>query len=90
MSDIKLDEFISEILSNTTKVSSTNENIKNHFATIACKAAVKGGQQLSKEEIDVLVKQIFNNKTTLLCPHGRPICVKLTKYEVEKMFKRIV
>ena len=90
LSDIKLDEFISEILSNTTKVSSTNENIKNHFATIACKAAVKGGQQLSKEEIDVLVKQIFNNKTTLLCPHGRPICVKLTKYEVEKMFKRIV
>ncbi|MBQ3214302.1 MAG: DNA mismatch repair endonuclease MutL [Clostridia bacterium] len=90
LSNINLDEFVSEILSNTTKISNTNENIKNYFATIACKAAVKGGQQLSKEEIDILIKQIFNNKTTLLCPHGRPICVKLTKYEVEKMFKRIV
>lgn len=90
LSDINLEEFVSEVLSNTTKISNTNENIKNFFATKACKAAVKGGQQLSKEEIDILVKQIFNNKTTLLCPHGRPICVKLTKYEVEKMFKRIV
>ena len=57
---------------------------------MACKSAVKGGQNLSKEEIEILLTQIFSKKTTLLCPHGRPICVKLTKYEIEKMFKRIV
>ncbi len=90
LSDIKLQDFVDDILSNTTKISTTSESIKNFFATKACKAAVKGGQNLSKEEIEILLNQIFSTKTTLLCPHGRPICVKLTKYEVEKMFKRIV
>lgn len=87
---INLKEFIEDMLSNTTKISATNEQIKNRFATMACKAAVKGGQKLSDGEIDILLRKIFSNNTTLLCPHGRPICVKLTEYEIEKMFKRIV
>jgi len=90
LNDINLQNFVDEILSNLTKVSANNELIKNKFAQMACKAAVKGGQNLSKEEIEILLTQIFSKKTTLLCPHGRPICVKLTKYEIEKMFKRIV
>lgn len=90
LTNINLQDFISDILSNTTKISSTNESIKNFFAQTACKAAIKGGQSLSTDEIEILLKQIFNSKTILLCPHGRPICIKLSKYEVEKMFKRIV
>ena len=90
LNDINLQNFVDEILSNLTKVSANNELIKNKFAQMACKSAVKGGQNLSKEEIEILLTQIFSKKTTLLCPHGRPICVKLTKYEIEKMFKRIV
>ncbi|MBR1985050.1 MAG: hypothetical protein IKA31_04840, partial [Clostridia bacterium] len=90
LNGLDLESFIFDILSNTTKVSNTSEEIKNFFAKKACKAAVKGGQNLSKEEINILIKDIFSKKTTLLCPHGRPICIKLTKYEIEKMFKRIV
>lgn len=90
LSNIDLKAFIDEILKDLTKISNNNELIKNHFAKIACKSAVKGGQKLSRNEISILINNIFNSKTTLLCPHGRPICVKMTKYEVEKMFKRIV
>ena len=78
------------MLSNTIKISATNEQIKNKFATMACKAAIKGGQKLSEREIEILLKKVLSNNTTLLCPHGRPICVKLTEYEIEKMFKRII
>lgn len=87
---INLQEFIFDILKNTTKISTTNEQIKNYFSTCACKSAVKGGQKLSEEEIKILLKKVLSNKTILLCPHGRPICIKLTQYEIEKMFKRIV
>lgn len=87
---INLKEFINDMLSNTIKISATNEQIKNKFATMACKAAIKGGQKLSEREIKILLKKVLSNNTTLLCPHGRPICVKLTEYEIEKMFKRII
>ena len=67
-----------------------NEQIKNKLATAACKAAVKGGQNLSENEIQVLLKDITKPGRILQCPHGRPVCIKLTRYEIEKMFKRIV
>lgn len=88
--DIDLKAFIDDLLKNNVKISSSNEEIKNFFATKACKAAVKGGQNLSEEEIKTLLKNIISKKTTLLCPHGRPICIKLSQTEIEKMFKRIV
>ena len=90
LNGINLDSFIFDCLKKPFKVSSENETIKNHFATSACKAAVKGGQKLSDNEIKMLLNLIIKNKTTLLCPHGRPICIKLTKYDIEKMFKRVI
>ena len=87
---INLEEFVQESLQNLTKISPTNEQIKNHFATCACKAAVKGGQNLSDGEIEILLEQISKEGRILQCPHGRPVCVKFSKYEIEKMFKRIV
>ena len=90
LSNINLQEFITESLSDINKISSTNEQIKNKLATAACKAAVKGGQNLSENEIQVLLKDITKPGRILQCPHGRPVCIKLTRYEIEKMFKRIV
>ena len=87
---INLGEFIQESLANLTKVSPTNEQIKNHFATCACKAAVKGGQNLSDGEIEILLNQIAKEGRVLQCPHGRPVYVKFSQYEIEKMFKRVV
>ena len=90
LSGIDLQEFVTESLSDTNKISSTNEQIKNHFATCACKAAVKGGQNLSDNEIQALLGEVMKSGRRLQCPHGRPVCIKLAKYEIEKLFKRIV
>lgn len=90
LSDINLEAFVSECLENLEKISTNNEQIKHHFATCACKAAVKGGQNLTDEEIRILLKSVLNSTHTLLCPHGRPICVKFSRTDIEKLFKRIV
>ena len=56
--------------------------------TMACKAAVKGGSQSSPEELRALVGKVQSGEVRF-CPHGRPVAVKLTKRELEKMFKRV-
>ena len=55
----------------------------------AGKAAVKGGMSLTEGEVKTLLADMDGN-AGLKCPHGRPAVVRLTKYEIEKMFKRIV
>ena len=55
--------------------------------TMACKAAIKGGWKSDSEELRALVDKVQSGEVRY-CPHGRPVAVKLTKYEIEKMFKR--
>lgn len=55
--------------------------------TIACKAAIKGGWKTSEKELRVLVDKVQSGEVQF-CPHGRPVKVKLTKYQLEKMFGR--
>jgi DNA mismatch repair protein MutL len=55
----------------------------------SCKHAVKGGDVLSETEIEYLLGQLLEKDTLLSCPHGRPIFVRITQKELEKMFKRI-
>ena len=54
---------------------------------MACKAAIKGGWKSDLSELRVLVDKVQSGEVQF-CPHGRPVKVKLTKYELEKMFKR--
>lgn len=63
--------------------------LKDKLASAACKAAVKGGMDLTREEIDSLFA-MMDGDMGLKCPHGRPVVVKMSKAEIEKMFKRIV
>ena len=58
--------------------------------TVACKSAIKANQSLSVAELEKLFAQANALEGITTCPHGRPICVKLTKYQIEKMFGRIV
>jgi DNA mismatch repair protein MutL len=58
-------------------------------ATMACKAAVKGHDVLSVREAETLIHQLLKLEHPFTCPHGRPTIVELTRYEMEKMFKRI-
>ena len=55
--------------------------------TMACKAAIKGGWKSDLSELRVLVDKVQSGEVQF-CPHGRPVKAKLTKYELEKMFKR--
>ena len=65
------------------------EILKDKLASAACKAAVKGGMDLTQEEINDLFKQM-DGDMGLKCPHGRPVVVKVTRTQLEKAFKRIV
>ena len=58
--------------------------------TIACRSAIKANQTLSPTELEKLYKDAMALEGISTCPHGRPICIKLTKYQIEKMFGRIV
>ncbi len=58
--------------------------------TIACKAAIKANKKLDEKEVQQLLTELTNTGRRYTCPHGRPTVIRLTKYEIEKMFKRIV
>ena len=55
--------------------------------TMACKSAIKAGMHTSPAELRALVDRVQSGEIQY-CPHGRPVAVKLTRYEIEKMFKR--
>ena len=55
--------------------------------TMACKAAIKGGWSSDPAELEVLIQKVQSGEVQF-CPHGRPVKVRLSKYEIEKMFKR--
>ncbi|MBR5471911.1 MAG: DNA mismatch repair endonuclease MutL [Oscillibacter sp.] len=66
---------------------SLDEKRENLLHTMACKAAIKGGWTSDRKELEVLVEKVQSGEVRF-CPHGRPVAVRLTKYELEKMFKR--
>ena len=68
----------------------TPELILEKVASMSCKAAVKGNQGLSYQEFDALVEELLTLDNPYNCPHGRPTIISMTKYEIEKKFKRII
>ncbi len=61
---------------------------KHAIATMACKASLKANMNCTMQEAGVMLERLFNCENPHNCPHGRPIIVKFTKYELEKLFKR--
>ncbi len=64
--------------------------IMEKVASMSCKAAVKGNNHLSRLEIEALIDELLKLENPYNCPHGRPTIISMTKYEIEKKFKRIV
>lgn len=85
-------EFFREILDELTDDtgSDTPESVRNRIATMACKAAVKGNMSLTRKEAEELIDELLTLDNPYHCPHGRPTVISMTKYEIEKKFKRIV
>ena len=80
--------FLAEKL-NKNKITEA-DLVKDNLMQMACKSAVKGGDDLSKGEIEKLLYEMKEQNVVLFCPHGRPVIVRITKNEIEKWFKRIV
>lgn len=68
----------------------TPEAVLNNIATMACKASVKGNMQMSLQEMDTLIDELLTLDNPYHCPHGRPTIFSMSRYELEKKFKRIV
>ena len=68
----------------------TADMIHDRVATMSCKAAVKGNNHLSFAEADHLIDELLNLDNPYACPHGRPTIISMSRYELEKKFKRIV
>lgn len=64
--------------------------IYEKVASMSCKAAVKGNHRLSGKEAEALIDELLKLENPYNCPHGRPTIISMTKYEIEKKFKRIV
>ncbi|MBP5242902.1 MAG: hypothetical protein J6Z36_04340, partial [Clostridia bacterium] len=91
LQDISLKSFFEQFLRDLSGLQQIKleDLLRDKLAMMACKAAIKGGMCLTEEEVKQLLADM-NGDITLKCPHGRPTVVKLSKYEIEKMFKRIV
>lgn len=63
--------------------------IRQKIATMACKAAVKGNTSFDRAGIEALIDQLLALEDPYHCPHGRPTIISMSKYEIEKKFKRI-
>ena len=80
-------EIFDQIEENSGKMNM--EMITDKLATMACKAAVKGNTTMSYQEMDALMDQLMKLDNPYQCPHGRPTIISMTKYELEKKFKRV-
>ena len=67
----------------------TTEHLDWIYHNIACRAAIKAGDRSDPEEMLSLIRQLYENPEVRYCPHGRPVFVSMTKYEIEKKFGRV-
>jgi len=81
-------EMLDELMEGRFNKETDTVNLR--IATMACKASVKGGMKMSLIEADKLITELLSLDNPYNCPHGRPTIVSYSKYEIEKLFKRIV
>ncbi|MBO4765710.1 MAG: DNA mismatch repair endonuclease MutL [Lachnospiraceae bacterium] len=86
-------DYIAETLERLTENRGEGEpllQVALKVASMSCKAAIKGGQKISRQEAEHLIRELMTLENPYHCPHGRPIIISLTKADIEKRFRRIV
>lgn len=83
-------EFIDEITQEITSAEPSPEVILGKIASLACKAAVKANHDFSAKEAASLINELLTLENPYHCPHGRPVIIAISQYELEKKFKRII
>ena len=82
-------EVLDELLADSN-LDRTPDVINYKIASMACKASVKGNMKISPREMEELLDELMTLDNPYNCPHGRPTIISMSKYEIEKKFKRIV
>ena len=83
------EDFLKDLFSEfSEKPDLTDRSTLDKIITRSCKSAVKGGDVLDSSEISALMDQLRACRNPFSCPHGRPTFIRMTKYELERMFKR--
>ena len=77
-------------LSDESSIRKQSSLILDRVAAMSCKAAVKGNNKLSFPEANALIDELLTLDNPYNCPHGRPTIISMSKYEIEKKFKRIL
>ncbi len=87
--DVKglIEETASKLLDGKTDI--TPDKMDWIFHSASCRAAVKAGDKTSPYEMELFVKKLLSNPNIRYCPHGRPVMIKISKYDIEKQFGRI-
>jgi DNA mismatch repair protein MutL len=89
--DIDLKKFIADLLSEIKDIKSSKGYLTERIIQTACKASIKSGDGLNDAQLSEFVKLLKNHSDIApTCPHGRPVFIKMTRTELDKMFKRIV
>ncbi len=90
--DIDMRSMFIEMLDDFSNISGADAPnlIMEKVASMSCKAAIKGNQAISRSEMEVLIDELLQLENPYNCPHGRPTIIAMSKYEIEKKFKRIV
>jgi DNA mismatch repair protein MutL len=83
-------EFIDELTQEISSRKLNPESILEKTASMACKAAVKDNHAFSVDEATSLIKELLSLENPYHCPHGRPVIISMSQYELEKKFKRIL
>ena len=89
--ELDLDQIAADLAANCAKHRSQPDLhlLDDMFHDLACKAAIRAGTHNTKEELQSLAVQVWENEQIRHCPHGRPVLFLLSKYQIEKQFKRI-
>ncbi|MBR5723265.1 MAG: hypothetical protein IKX57_06500, partial [Oscillospiraceae bacterium] len=89
--ELDLDQIAADLAANCLKNQAQPDRhlLDDMFHDLACKAAIRAGTHNTKEELQSLAVQVWENEQIRHCPHGRPVLFLLSKYQIEKQFKRI-
>lgn len=91
LDNCEIEPLINEIAEYLTKNRRdiTNEHLDWIYHNVACRSAIKAGDDNSETELLALAKQVVSDNNVRFCPHGRPVMIELSKYELEKQFGRV-
>lgn len=83
-------EFLDNLAEEYTGQLTNTESILEKTASLSCKAAVKANHSFSRKEAEILIEELLTLENPYHCPHGRPVIISMSRYEMEKKFKRIL